>query len=84
MLALTSPITARLHSCLLAVQCVLEDRRAQLHQRGDEGASVLEYVGATIAALTLAAALIVLMKTGPVPGLVESIVKGALGKFLKI
>jgi hypothetical protein len=81
---ITSRIAARIQSAFVVRRAQLEDRRAAIAENGEEGASTLEYVGATIAAITMAMMLIALFRTGFVPHIIESFIKSMLNKFLKI
>jgi hypothetical protein len=82
--AITSRIAARIQSAFSSKQAALEERRAALEVDREEGAASAEYTAVTIAAMTMALILIVMFRTGAIPHLFESLIKGMLTKFLKV
>lgn len=81
---LTAPLAARVHSGYLHLQSQVEDRAKALEANVDEGTTTTEYVGGTLAALTLVALLIGLFKTGFVPKFIEGFLKKMLEKHLTV
>jgi hypothetical protein len=81
---LTAPLAAQLHSRVLDLQSQVEDRMQALEISNEEGTTTTEYVGGTLAALTLVALLIGLFRSGFVPTFIEGFLKKMLEKHLAV